>query len=42
MKYGVVSLMFLAGNEIVSYLALSIMTVLFLCDILAERKGYRG
>lgn len=41
MKYGVMSLMFLAGNEIVSYLALSVMAVMFFCDLIHEREVYR-
>lgn len=37
MKYGILSLMFLAGNEIVTLLALTII-VLFICaDILKAR-----
>lgn len=41
MKYGAVSLMFLAGNEIVSYIALCVMTVFFFVDILNARKESR-
>ena len=37
MKYGVISLMFLANNEFVSLIALSVIMLLFLADILKER-----
>ena len=39
MKYGAVALMFLANNEIISYLALSIMAALVCADILKARVG---
>lgn len=37
MKYGLLSMMFLANNEILSYIALSIMAVLVCADILKAR-----
>ena len=37
MKYAALSLMFFANNEILSYIALSIMAVLVCADILKAR-----
>ena len=41
MKYGVVALMLLAGNEIVSYIALCVMSVMLFCDLIHAREVYR-
>jgi hypothetical protein len=41
MKYALISLMFLAGNEIVSYIALCVMSVMLLCDLIHAREVYR-
>lgn len=38
MKYAAMSIMLLAGNEILSLFALSLMMVTFLYDILKERS----
>ena len=41
MKYIVVSALFLANNEILSLLALSVMSVMFLLDIVTAREEQR-
>ena len=41
MKYGAIAIMFLANNEIISLLALCIMSVLFIADIMKERMAGR-
>lgn len=38
MKYALISLMFLAGNEIVSYIALCVMSVMLFCDLIHARE----
>lgn len=38
MKYGVVAMLFLFNNEIVSLIALSVMTLFFIADICVERS----
>lgn len=39
MKYGAIALMFFANNEILSYIALTIMAVLVCADIFRARVG---
>lgn len=41
MKYFIISAMFLAGSEIVSFLALSIMGVCFLADIVTAKEEHK-
>lgn len=41
MKYALISLMFLAGNEIVSYIALCVMSMMLFCDLIHAREVYR-
>lgn len=41
MKYALISLMFIAGNEIVSYIALCVMSVMLFCDLIHAREVYR-
>ncbi len=39
MKYGAIALLFVLNNEILSYVALSIMAVFVCADILRARVG---